>query len=48
VVHGESVLSIFAQMQDTFFGMSIYYLLVGAEHLSSRHESSDAEISKIF
>jgi hypothetical protein len=31
-----------------FFGTSIYYLLVGAEHLSSRHESSDAEISRIF
>jgi hypothetical protein len=44
------VLSKFGQMQDTFFffGMSIYYLLVGAEYLSSRHEPSDADISRIF
>jgi hypothetical protein len=30
------------------FGISIYYLPVGAENLSSRHESSDEEISRIF
>jgi hypothetical protein len=30
------------------FLISVYYLPVGAEHLSSGHESSDAEISIIF
>jgi hypothetical protein len=32
----------------SFFGISVYYLPVGAEHLSSRHEFSDVEISRIF
>jgi hypothetical protein len=31
-----------------FFGTSIYDLPVGAEHLSSKNGSSDAEISRIF
>jgi len=35
-------------LDKIFFGISIYYLPVGAEHLSSRHESSDVEISRIF
>jgi len=30
------------------FGMSIYDLPVGAEHLSSKNGSSDAEVPRIF
>jgi hypothetical protein len=44
----ESVIIIFGQMQDIIFAISIYYLPVGAEHLSSRHETSEEEISRIF
>jgi hypothetical protein len=43
------VLGSFGQMQNkVIFGMSILYILFGAGHLSSRHDSSDAEISRIF
>jgi len=42
------MISVFGQIQDFFFGISIYYLLLGAEHLSSRYASSNAEILRII
>jgi hypothetical protein len=46
---GEFGLNIFGQMLDIIFlEMSTKYLPVGAEHLSSRHEFSDDEISRRF
>ena len=37
-----------ARSKIKFFGMSIYYLPFGAEHLSRKHKYIDGEISRIF